>query len=402
MKRLLALIVALVMVFSLAACGSGAGENSENPGGNENSASPNNSDSGSVDNQGTSGTTGTDETKDFEFPADIPAKKIGVVGVFTGNELYIQWKSNLSSMGEKFNVEFQFVDQNDLGGDTTSAIENLCTAGVDGILMQGTSESILEILDRYNVPMASYCQTYPQDQMDLFASYNSFLGLITEDDTVSAAHAAEAMYEAGCRNVAIAGLQRGLAQIMDDRADYFKARFEELGGTIIAEDYSLMQFANSISSFAAAYPQMDGIFSTILNESVFQTFTTEGLAGQVKIAGFDMSDSCDAFFKSGDLVFAATGQQATILTAFAVLYNDMYDGTRLIPDSSKMVSRNFIEIHNAQECQDYNDYIRFSTCYSPEELGYMIVGFNPKYTFEDFEAMHMAFSIEDVKSRTLA
>ena len=189
--------------------------------------------------------------------------------------------------------------------------------------------------------------------------------------------------------------------MMDNRADYFIRRFEELGGTIVAEDYSLMGFADSISSFAAAHPEMDGIFSVILNESVFQAITTEGLVGQVKLAGFDMSDSCDQFFESGDLVFACTGQQATIVTAFAPLYNYMYDGTYLVPDRSQMVSRAFVEIHNAQECQDYNDYVRFSTCYSPEEIGYMIVGFNPEYTFEEYQAMHMAFSIEDVKSRTV-
>ena len=101
------------------------------------------------------------------------------------------------------------------------------------------------------------------------------------------------------------------------------------------------------------------------------------------------------------MVFACTGQQATILTAFASLYNYMYDGTKLVPDTSKVVSRSFVEIHNSEECQDYNDYIRFSTCYSPEEIGYMVKGLNPEYTFEDFQAMNQAFSIEDVKSRTI-
>ena len=71
--------------------------------------------------------------------------------------------------------------------------------------------------------------------------------------------------------------------MMDNRADYFAAKFKDLGGNIIAEDYSMMGFADSISSFAAAYPEMDGIFSVILNESVFQAVTTEGLVGQVKL-----------------------------------------------------------------------------------------------------------------------
>lgn len=372
MKRIISLLLALTLVLSLSVCAFADGE---------------------------SHVTSTEESRAFQFPEDIPPKKVGVVGVFTGNELYIQWKENLSSLGEKFNVEFQFVEIANTE-DSTANVENLCTAGVDGIMMQGASEAVLQITDKYNIPVVGYCMTYPQDQMDLFAQYKTFTGIVTEDDTVAAAHAAEAMYEAGCRKVGIVGMQKGLAQIMDDRADYFKARFEELGGEVIAEDYSLMQFSNAISSFAAAYPDMDGIFSVILNESVFQAYSTEGLAGFVKLAGFDMSDSCDAFFGSGDLVFTCTGQQATIVTAFAPLYNYMYDGTYLVPDRSKMVSRSFVEIHNAEECADYNEYIRFSTCYSPEEIGLMIQGFNPDYTFEQYQQMHQQFSIEDVKNRT--
>ena len=88
--------------------------------------------------------------------------------------------------------------------------------------------------------------------MDVFASYDCFVGVVTEDDIVSAKHAAEAMYEAGCRNVAVAGLTRGMSEIMDNRADYFIERFKELGGNIIAEDYTMLEFSKSISSFAAA------------------------------------------------------------------------------------------------------------------------------------------------------
>ena len=387
MKRFLSLLLVLALVLCLAACGGPAAEESKAPQG------------GGVGQQGTDVSTGTEETKDFQFPADLPAKKVGAIGIYTGNELYIQWKENLSSLGEKFNVEFQFVEVTN-AEDYAGAVENLCTAGVNGIIMQGCTEAILQVTDKYNFPFVSYGTTFTDEEIAVFASYKTFMGVVTEDDNVSARNAADAMYEAGCRKVGMVGLTRGLAKIMDDRADSFIARFTELGGEIVAEDYSMMGFADSISNFAAAYPEMDGIFSVILNESVFQAFTTEGLAGSVKLAGFDMSDSCDAFFESGDLVFTCTGQQATIVTAFAPLYNYMYDGTYLVPDRSKMVTRNFVDIHNAEEAALYNEYVRFSTCYSPEEIGYMIKGFNPDYTFEQYQAMHMAFSIEDVMTRS--
>ena len=390
MKRFLSLLLALVLVLTLVACGGPSAQESK---------APEASQSGGVGQQGTDVSTGTEETKDFQFPADLPRMKVGAVGVYTGNELYIQWKENLSSLGEKFNVEFQFVEVTN-AEDYAGAVENLCTAGVNGIIMQGCTEAILQVTEKYGVPFVAYCMTFTDEEMAVFAQYDTFVGVVTEDDNISARNAADALYEAGCRKVGLVGITRGLAKIMDDRADSFIARFTELGGEVIAEDYSLMAFADTISNFAAAYPDMDGIFSVILNESVFQAFTTEGLAGSVKLAGFDMSDSCDAFFESGDLVFTCTGQQATIVTAFAPLYNYMYDGTYLVPDRSKLVSRSFVDIHNAEEAALYNEYVRFSTCYSPEEIGYMIKGFNPDYTFEQYQAMHMAFSIDDVMTRS--
>ena len=352
-----------------------------------------------ISQEGTQISTSTEESRNFKFPDDMPAMKIGAVGTYTGNELYVQWKANLKALEEKFNVTFQFAEPA-AGGDYATEVENLCTAGVKGIIMQGCTESVLQVTEKYGVPFVCYCMTFTDEEMATFAKYNTFMGVVTEDDNISARHAAEAMYEAGCRNVAMAGITRGLAKIMDDRVDSFRERFTELGGTIIAEDYTLADFASSIANFAAAYPQMDGIFSVILNESVFQSFTTEGLVGSVKLAGFDMSDSCNKFFENGTLLFTCTGQSATIVTAFPPLYNYMYDGTVLVPDRSKMVIRNFVDIHNAQEAADYDKYVRFSTCYSPEEIGCMIVGLNPGYTFEQYEAMHQAFSIEEVKSRS--
>lgn len=388
-KKIICLILTLAMTLALAACGGSTASSAE-------------ADVAAVDDSAASGTeaeisTGTEESENFQFPENLPELKIGCIGVYTGSELYIQWKNNLQSLEDKFNVSFQFVDQ---GGDTAADVENMCTAGVDGILMQGCSESILQITEKYNVPLAVYCQTFSDEEMKAFSKYSTFLGVISEDDNIGARDAAQAMYDAGCRNVAVTGLTRGIAQSQDDRADSFIAKFKEIGGNIIAEDYTYALFADSISSFAAAYPEMDGVFSVFLLEGVFQAFSTEGLIGNTKLASFDLTENCIDFLNDGTMVFTACGQQGTIMAAFAILYNYLYDGTYLVPDRSEMVVRNFINIYNAEDAEDYNKYIRYSTIYSPEEIGNMIVGFNPEFSFDAFKELNLSYSIADVKART--
>lgn len=387
MKRLLCMLLTLVVAFTLFGCSKAPSEPATTGSATTNEAT-----------QTTQAVAGAEETPTSVIPQDLPAKKVAALGAFSGNELYLQWRKNLESLAEPFNVEFQFVE---ISGseDLASMVESLCTAGVDGIITQMASESIVKIAAEHNVPYMVYCGVFSDDLMKVLAGYDNFCGVVAEDDIVAARHGAEAMYNAGCRSVGVVGLTRGMSDMMDNRADYFIERFEELGGTVIATDYSIMKFADSISTFAAAYPDMDGIWCAILNESIFQAVTTEGLVGQVKLGGFDLSDSSPDFYDNGTLVFSCTGQQATIVASFAALYNYMYDGTYLIEDRSVTVPRSFIEIGNSDDYADYNDHVRYSTCYSAEEIGSMIKAFNPEYKFADYLAMNEAFSIQDVISR---
>jgi ABC-type sugar transport system substrate-binding protein len=390
-KKVLCLVLALAMVLALAACGG----TTATPAAPASQEAPSNAPESTSD-AGAEAPAKAEATEGFEFPSDLPKFKIGCLGVFSGSELYIQWKNNLLSLEDKFNVEFQFLDQ---GGDSATDVENMCIAGVNGILMQGCSESILQITEKYNVPFAAYCMQFSDEEMAAFSQYKTFLGVVTEDDVIGAMDAADAMYNAGCRNVAVAGLTRGYALSQDNRCDAFMHRFTELGGNIIAEDYSLMAFADSISSFAAAYPELDGVFCGFLNEGVFQAFTTEGLVGNAKLASFDFTEACVDFLNNGTMVYTASGQQGTIMAAFAMLYNYLYDGTYIIPDRSQMLVRNWICVYNGQDATDFNEYIRFSSIYSPEEIGQMIVGFNPDYSPEQFKEAQTAYSIADVKAR---
>ena len=102
MKRFLSILLVAVFALSLCACSGNSDTPAPSTTATE-SAAPAGS-TGSVADQGTSTSTGTKETKDFQIPTDLPPVKIGCVGAYSGNELYIQWKENLKSLEKDFNV----------------------------------------------------------------------------------------------------------------------------------------------------------------------------------------------------------------------------------------------------------------------------------------------------------
>ena len=397
-KRIISMLLVAMFIFSLAACGSTSNQTTEvkpaTSEANDVAAAAENGESNSA-----AEASGSYISGDFKLPEDLPHKKIAAIGIYSGMELYTQWKTNMETLLEPFNIEIQFIET-DGTLDITSAVESVCTAGVDGIIAQAYNETAIAVAQKYNVPWVTYCTTVTPETLKILAGYDNFLGVVTEDDAGAAEHCAQSMYDAGCRKVALCGLSRGLSDMMDYRADSFIETFKALGGEIVVEDYSMMLFNDAIATIAASHPEVDGMYFTMMNDGVFQALTTEGLVGKVKVGCFDFSDSAEDFFDNEMLVFDAGGQSATMNCAFAVLYSYMYDGTYLIPDRTQIVYRNFIEAHNAQEFADYNEYVRFSPCYTPDEIGAMVPGLNPDFTPEDYKQVNLNFSIEDVMSRS--
>ncbi len=395
-KRIISIILALGMIICLAACG-----NTSTPEQPKTDAPENASPAAAAEPVGNTQTTEPASNRiggDFKLPGDLPHKKIAAIGIYSGMELYTQWKKNMETLLEPFNVEIQFIETG-TGADLESVVESICVAGVDGIIAQNYSETGIQVAQKYGVPWVTYCTTVTPETLKILAGYDNFLGVVAEDDIAGAQHCAQSMFDAGCRKVALVGLSRGLSDMMDYRADSFIETFKSLGGEIIAEDYSLMEFNNAIATIAASHPEMDGMFFTMSNDGIFQALTTEGLVGNIKVGCFDFSDSAEDFFDNGMLVFAAGGQSGTMNCAFPVLYSYMLDGTYLIPDRTIPVYRNFIEIHNSEEFANYNDYVRYSPCYTPDELGSMVPGLNPGFTFEDYKQVNADYSIEDVMNR---
>lgn len=398
MKKFLAVLLSTAMVASLTACG---GEESGNsaPGGTESASA---SSGTSVDKSGNVITNYDDAVDELITDKEMPHYTILVTYFAFTDKLGSQYKSSLEYLGKALNVDFVFVETG-MGEESQSIIEAALVNKPDAwIANTCTVADVKAAADAGNIPYVSCGSVFPSEEVaEEMASYDNFLGAIGVDDYGAGYSAAEALYEDGSRNVVLCGAPKGMAGQHDQRAFGFLdgvAAHEDM--ELIGEDYSMMEFAPAITSFAATYPELDGVFCSCIPEAVYNAFVTEDLVGSVRLGGLDVSESTGDYFDNGTLSYMAAGNYVTNMLGFATVYNYLLDGTRIIDNPADMVVWNNINLRNSE---DYNNYITYLDsgipAYTAREIQDMVHYYNPEMKAEDFRGMGKAFTLEDVMAR---
>ena len=405
MKKILWIIVVLVMVASLAACAP-KDQADELP------ATADQADDAAEDTADQEGEATEDpaseegEATASLIPSDLPAMRIGFATYSTADKQTIQFINALEYIADDFNVEIVIIDSQDGGADPIAPLENALEKGLDGVIAI-TSETVAmaDACKRAgDVPILGVVsQPSTEEGVQQLAEYENYLGTTAFNDYKMAAEGVEALYAAGVRNLAVIGIPLGMTEMHDQRlfgARDVAAKYDDMN--IVAEDFDVTNPANAIAVMAAAYPEMDGIYATYGTEAMYQAMRTEGLMGQVKFATTVANDSTPEFFESGDIVSCDGGHYSTIMTAFAILYNYLYDGTVIIPDPlvpAEVCA--WVSITNIEEYETYIKYFEGDIpCYTSEELAAFIDGFNPKeVTIQNYLDEAEAFSIELVAER---
>lgn len=337
------------------------------------------------------------------LPENLPRFRIGVLYYSFTDKLGSQMKAAMDYLAEDFNVEFVFMESATGADGYLTAIENTLQTGLDGILAVYANAAALEACKKAgNVPyVCIQAEPSGEDLAKELASYECYLGSVCENDYHVGCRTVEGLYAQGCKKIALCGLTPGLSATHDNRARGVKdtvAKYDDL--ELIAEDFSMAEFANAISTFAAAFPEMDGLITTMGSESVYQAMRTEGLTGNIKYATIDISESTGDYFESGDLSWIAGGQYGTTMVGFAILYNYLCDGTRIIEDTSKTFYRPFIEVTSFDEYETYLKYVDGDVpVYTVEEVAKMIKGFNPEVSFDTYLKAAEEYSLQDIINR---
>ena len=396
MKKIIALLLALTMVCALAACGGDSGTQTEAaPAETEKKGGT------SVDADG-SVITNYGDNSEIDFDGELPAFKVLVLYNTFTDKLGSQYKDSLEYIGEPLNIEFTFLETSSSGDEALSQIQAALVTGYDGCIGYASNEALAKLFQDAKVPyVCSGGMPSSQEAAETCASYEMYLGSVIVDDYAAGYAMAEALYRDGCRNVMWNGLMRGYSGQHDQRGLGFAdgvAAHDDM--TLIFENYDYAQWADGIATAASTYPELDGVGCTSLMENIYNTVFTEGLVGVVQIAGIDISESTGAAFENGSLSYIAGGNYATEQICFAVLYNYMLDGTRVIADPAANLMLNNIDLNSMDEFNDYITYLDSAVpAYTAQEILEMTHYYDESFTAEKMAELCHAYTLEDVKTR---
>lgn len=401
MKKIIALILTLTLLLALTACGA-SGSN-----GSAGTAAETTQAATAADGKGTSiaadGSVITNYDKaTVQTDKELPKFRILVLYNSFTDKLGSQYKSSMEYIAEPLNIDFTFLETGSSGDEAMAAIEAALVSGYDGCIGTVASEARAALFDKAGVPYV-VCGGMPSDetQAKAMASYENYLGSVVVDDYAAGYAMAEALYADGCRNVMWDGLSRGYSGQHDARAAGFAdgvASHDDM--KLIVENWDYTQWADGIATAAATYPELDGVGCTCLMANIYNTIESEGLVGQVQLAGIDVSEGTGRAFENGSLSYIAGGNYACEQICFAVLYNYLLDGTRVIADPTVNLTLNNI---NLSSLEDYNNYIKYLDsavpAYTAQEILDMTHYVDESFNAEKMTELCKAYSLEDVIAR---
>ena len=404
MKKLLALLLALVMVFSLAACS--GGNDAEEPSGNEGEEP-----SG---NEGEGGETPSGETDEN----GLVSWKLGMMDPGAWNATSGPLYAQMEAACEALNVELYYVvaQENSAEGHI-AAIQNMIGADCDGIillngpLVQGIVQQVADMCDEAGVYWSLSWTKIEEGDGNYEACMNSeyFVSTTYEDGVHSANWCTNLLGELGCTQLCEIGFAAGNAT-GDMRDQGVQQGLEEYSMELLAEerDQTLTSTSDGgktiMDRFITSYPQMDGLviagMSQFVLSGVVSSLEENNLQDDIQVTCIDFHEYQTQYLESGVLDGIIGGHVVGTYYSLILMANLM-NGTPLTEEKA-LIEDNFIELASYEDALICVEYGATGDIYIAEETLNMMQKVNPDFTYEDLLAVVDAYSLDDIVTRAEA
>lgn len=230
-RRILAILMAAIMVLSLSACG-----NSDN------------ADSGEK-------TDGDDTVKAEDY--DLAYAELGE-GVWAIDYYMLESQYLVEGLGSKFTHTSSDFSVDKMQSD----IQSLLVSGIDGLFYYGCfptiTQNVADMCDEYDVPFVMPDQLPLNEYADIVQSSKSFAGAVGSNPYEVGYQMGQYAYQnGGTKALVLAGGEGDSCH--DGRTNGFVAGFEEAGGKIVAISRvaNMADAATSASDLLTANPDVD-------------------------------------------------------------------------------------------------------------------------------------------------
>lgn len=394
MKKLLATVLALTMIFSLSACSGGSSSGSKAASADGNSA---------------------------QASGNGEKIKIGVSIWSSTDVLGSQSKQMLDYAANALgDVQLMYVDQGHVSEKVTASVETLCAAGCKGIIICNSADSemtsCINTCNENSVYLAQFYrmisktrspQIYEQAQKSQY-----YIGAVHEDEVVNGYNLAKILIDKGKRFICLEGWTPGDATFLE-RWQGYKQAVDEWNKAHADDKVTLTQpvYANTsseegakvASSFMNSYPKMDSLIvagggGDPLVGSI-GAIKNAGKTGKIAVVSTDFLSDLDQQLKTGGMTAESGGHFCDPLYAMMTVYNTIKGKYKVSTDTSSADSFREIKFPYlyVSSSEDYDNYKKFfldSKPYTKDEIKKMADD-----SFEQLSKSASSLSIKDVQTR---
>lgn len=403
MKKLLAMLMACTMIFSLSAC---SGGNSQQAG------------TASAGQSSAASKSGGDSSAKGSGSEKI---KIGVSIWSSTDVLGSQSKQMLDYAANALgDVQLMYVDQGHVSEKVTASVETLCAAGCKGIIICNSADSemtsCINTCNENNVYLAQFYrminkknspQIYEQAQKSAY-----YIGAVHEDEVVNGYTLANILINKGKRFICLEAWTPGDATFLE-RWKGYKQAVDEWNKAHSDDKVTLTQpvYANTsseegakvASSFMNSYPKMDSLIvagggGDPLVGSV-GAIKNAGKTGKIAVVSTDFLPDLDQQLKTGGMTAESGGHFCDPLYALMTVYNTIKGKYKVSTDPSsadsfKEIKFPYLYVSSSDDYDNYKKYFLDDKPYTSEEIKKMA-----DESFDDLSKNAAKISLKDVQSR---
>lgn len=398
MKKIIALLLALAMLFTLAACQNGGPGATDNTGATNSTGTTNGSEGPALDSKG-------------RYPAETV--KIGFVNYDTTAELTLSIQRYFDYLDDYFNFEVIWSESLGSAEEEFAFIEQCAAAGCKAIIgyyNEGHEESVRLCKD-----LGMYYWGQGQDE-GIMAAYGNdpiYLGsyYVGNADYEYGKGCVEILVKNNCHKIIMVsgGKDMGVPMFVDryqgamdaiaaaKNSGYDIEVVYEVPGWPGTEEFSAHQ-ASALATDA------DGLCSLLTALMWIQPLQTAGKFGQIKVAAVDtLSEDVLAMFGAGMYV----GVSAEIFDAFGLSIPMILNAVegygecqRTADGKAALVNAGWWLVDNMEDAAYYAAVETDGTwVFDAEDIRSILGAYNPDLTVEDMSALYTAVTAEQIQSR---